>query len=261
MRSKASRASRSGSSKKRDGDLGRDRLRRLRRLAEQALHVVRRDLAAHQREVRDDVRQLVEVAGPVRAGERRERRRRQRREQRRRRVAARRLAPEALDQRRDVLPARAQRRQHHRADGELRQQRGVELAFRREVAERLGAGAHQRRLVLLELGQQERETLLLDLRVVADLGAVERALARPPRAARSDWWRAATRPRCDTNGVSRRGHARARRRRGRCRTRRAGAAACGRRAPARRRAPRRAPAARCRARRATRVAARAPRRS
>ena len=83
MRSNASRASRSGSSKKRavisgaTGGFGRGRL------AEQPLHVLGGDVAAHQRKVRDDVREVVEVARPVRVRERGERRGRQRGEQRR----------------------------------------------------------------------------------------------------------------------------------------------------------------------------------
>jgi len=56
--------------------------------------------------------------------------------------------------------------------------RRVEFSLGGEIAQRLGAGAHQRHVVLLEFRQQEREALLFRLRILPDLRAIERALVR-----------------------------------------------------------------------------------
>ena len=138
---------------------------------------------------------MVEIAGPVArsrapssaAGV-------QRRQQRRLRVALRRLAPEALDQRRDVLAPRAQRRQHHRArPTAATSSAGIEPAFGREVAERLGARAHERDVVLARAsaaGRRAPSARPSNTGRSPRSRACRRAL---PRAARADWRRAARR--------------------------------------------------------------------
>ena len=142
-------------------------------------------------------------------------------------------------------------------DRERRQQRRVELAFGGEIAERLGARAHERDLGALELRQQERESLLLGLRVLADLGAIERAVARllEQRQRIGDEPRAVARAPPTASPAA---AARARRCRGRCPARPGSAPACARRAAAPAGARRRAPPRPCRAPRATRAAAPSP---
>ena len=210
-----------------------DPLERLARLAQRQLEEARGDLrrddaafggaaspsrrltwsgvmspARRQREVDDDAVQVVEVAGPVRVGERGERGRLQRRQRARRspgwrsRAAPRCRARTARSAAGCPRAARAAAAASPRRRTAPTAAPASNLPFGREVAQRLGAGAHERDVGALELGQQEREPLLLGLRVLADLGAVERRRRAPPRAAPADCRRAARRSASVTQGAS-----------------------------------------------------------
>jgi hypothetical protein len=58
------------------------------------------------------------------------------------------------------------------------QQRRVELAFGREIPQRLGARCDQRDVVLVELAQKKREAFLFRFAVLPDLGTVDDAFMR-----------------------------------------------------------------------------------
>src|SRR5690242_2919268 len=158
-------------------ELGSDRGRRKQsRIAQEPSHVLGCDLAVHgQREIRDHAVELIEVGGPVAGGERGNG---ARRERRLRALARRYLAPEAVDERRDVLATLAQRRKHNSARGQRCKQCRIEAAIGGEVSELLAAAAHQESVVPLQLRNQEGEALLLGARVRADLAAIEHAVAR-----------------------------------------------------------------------------------
>ena len=149
---------------------------RKRILAKKAPDVFGRDLAADgQREIGDDAVQVIEIPGPVRRSERSDRAAMQRGL---RPLACRYLAPETLDQRRDILAPLAQWRQHHRPGGQRGQQRSVEASIGGKIGELLAARADQDRTVLLELRQEKREPFLLRPRVAADLAAQEQPFPR-----------------------------------------------------------------------------------
>ena len=74
-------------------------------------------------------------------------------------LACRYLAPETLDQRRDILAPLAQWRQHHRPGGQRGQQRSVEASIGGKIGELLAARADQDRTVLLELRQEKARAL------------------------------------------------------------------------------------------------------